>query len=234
MQRRLRLFPLNAALFPGTALSLHIFEPRYRQMIEECMTAGEGFGVVLIADGAEAWDPNVRPHEVGTIAEIVEVTALPFERYYVSAIGGLRFRILAIVSREPYLLADVEMVAETKPKAGMAATASNVRHLFSEYQTLLSEFSGTKVEVDLPADPCAFSYVVADGLQVSQAVKQHFLEMDDATHRLDSERSFLERVLPQLRKLLKRRRTLLAKHRPQDQGFRGRQEKFYGKSFSLN
>ncbi len=90
---RLRLFPLNTVLFPGAALNLHVFEDRYRKMIAECLDAGEAFGVVLIRDGEEAGDPGVTPHEVGTTAEIADVTLLPAGRYYISTTGGRRFRI---------------------------------------------------------------------------------------------------------------------------------------------
>ena len=62
-------------------------------MINECLEAGEGFGVALIAEGAEAGDPNVMPHDIGSIAEIVDVQPLPFGRYYISTIGRQRFRI---------------------------------------------------------------------------------------------------------------------------------------------
>src|SRR5246127_4713801 len=110
MSRRLRLFPLNAVLFPGAVLNLHIFEPRYKQLINECLESGEGFGVALIAEGAEAGDPNVTPHEIGSIAEIVDVQPLPFGRYFISTIGRERFRIVDVVSREPYLTADVETI----------------------------------------------------------------------------------------------------------------------------
>jgi Lon protease-like protein len=84
---RLRLFPLNAVLFPGTSLNLHVFEARYKQMVRECLDANEGFGVVLIRDGSETGDANVEPHDVGTVARIAEVTQLPFGRYYLSTIG---------------------------------------------------------------------------------------------------------------------------------------------------
>ncbi len=83
MGRRLRLFPLNSVLFPGAVLNLHIFEPRYKQMINECLESGEGFGVALIAEGAEAGDTNVLPHNVGSIAEILDVQPLPFGRYFI-------------------------------------------------------------------------------------------------------------------------------------------------------
>ena len=112
MGRQLRLFPLNSVLFPGAVLNLHIFEPRYKQMITECLESGEGFGVALIADGSEAGDPNVQPHEIGSVAEIVDVQPLPFGRYYISTVGRDRFRINEVISREPYIVADVEIIEE--------------------------------------------------------------------------------------------------------------------------
>src|SRR5579884_3073593 len=110
MSSRLRLFPLNAVLFPGSVLNLHVFEPRYKQMISECLESGETFGVVLIREGKEAGDPSVEPHQIGSIAEIVEVTRLPFGRMYISTIGRDRFRIQRIVGRDPYLTVEVEIL----------------------------------------------------------------------------------------------------------------------------
>src|SRR6202035_1120697 len=107
---RLRLFPLNTVLFPGAVLNLHVFEERYRRMIAECLDTNEAFGVVLIRDGQEAGDPDAMPHEVGTTAEISEVTPLPAGRYYTSTPGGRRSRIERIVSREPYLTAEVQFL----------------------------------------------------------------------------------------------------------------------------
>src|ERR1700744_3184074 len=119
---RLRMFPLNMVLFPGAVLNLHIFEPRYRQLVAECLDTKEAFGVVVIREGDEAGDPDVQPHSIGTTAEIADVTPLPSGRYYLSSTGGKRFRIVEIVSREPYLLWDVE-VLEKAPAAEVA-----VRH----------------------------------------------------------------------------------------------------------
>ena len=67
---RLRLFPLNTVLFPGAVLNLHVFEPRYKQLVSECLEEGAPFGVSLIREGDEAGDPAVSPYEVGTTAEI--------------------------------------------------------------------------------------------------------------------------------------------------------------------
>lgn len=238
MSRRLRLFPLNAVLFPGAVLNLHIFEPRYKQMIHECLESGDAFGVALIAEGTEAGDPNVEPHDVGSVAEIVDVQPLPFGRYFISTIGRERFRIEKIVSREPYLLVDVEMINDERvpPAEDVAHLLPAVRALFDEYRTMLVEFSGQDDTVELPDDALGTSFLVGDALQVAEPIKQRLLELNDTTSRLQAEREFLERLLPQLRRLMERRRTELEARREAGESDEHRhvQEKFFGKYFSLN
>ncbi len=237
MSARLRLFPLNAVLFPGAVLNLHIFEPRYKQMINECLEDGEGFGVALIAEGAEAGDPNVRPHDVGSIAEIVDVQPLPFGRYFISAIGRRRFRVREILSREPYLIVDAEMLEDdVRIDEESTNLALRVRALFVEYVEMLVEFSGQETTVDIPNDAQGTSFLVGDALQVAEAIKQRLLELNDTKMRLLAEIDFLERLLPQLRRLVERRRKELEarKGRGEDVSYRADQERYFGKFFSAN
>lgn len=239
MTRRLRLFPLNAVLFPGAVLNLHVFEPRYKQLINECLESGEGFGVALIAEGAEAGDPNVMPHDIGSVAEIVDVQPLPFGRYFISTIGRERFRIEQIVSREPYLVVEAETVEEDDAEDEEADDLLfAVRDLFEQYLNIIVEFSGQETSVELPADAQGTSFLVGDSLQVAEAVKQRLLELNDTKTRLRAERDFLERLLPQLRRLLERRREELARRaesgEEEDDAFKAAQEKFFGKAFSQN
>jgi Lon protease-like protein len=236
MLRRLRLFPLNAVLFPGAVLNLHIFEARYKQMINECLETGEGFGVALIAEGAEAGDPNVTPHDVGSIAEIVEVQSLPFDRYFISTVGRQRFRISEIVSREPYLTVDADVIEDEPEDDETAPLGESVRSLFLEYLKLVVEFSGNDATLQLPDDPAATSFLIGDTLQIADAVKQRLLELDSAKKRLLAERDFLQRMLPELRRLLERRRVELEarRERGEDLEYRPHQEKFFGKYFSPN
>ncbi len=238
MTRRLRLFPLNAVLFPGAVLNLHIFEPRYKQLINECLESGEGFGVALIAEGAEAGDPNVQPHDIGSVAEIVDVQPLPFGRYFISTIGRERFRIEQIVSREPYLVVDVETVEEDDADDDEADDLLlAVRDLFEQYLDIIVEFSGQETSVELPSDAQGTSFLIGDSLQVAEAVKQRLLELNDTKTRLRAERDFLERLLPQLRRLLERRREELARRADsgeEEDTFRAAQEKYFGKAFSQN
>jgi Lon protease-like protein len=234
----LRLFPLNTVLFPGAVLNLHVFEERYRRMIAECLDANEAFGVVLIRDGQEAGDPDVMPHDVGTTAEISEVTPLPAGCYYISTTGGRRFRIERIVSREPYLMAQVEFLddAENDEDARASELTHRVLREFREYVRLLVAFSGNASEVDVPHDPVDASYVVGDALQVADALKQRLLELRTAEARLAAELGFLRRLLPQLRSLLERKKQQESVVRDDAPGgeFRTHQERFFGKHFSMN
>jgi len=236
---RLRLFPLNTVLFPGAVLNLHVFEERYRRLIAECLDANEAFGVVLIRDGDEAGDPDVVPHEIGTTAEISEVTPLPAGRYYISTTGGRRFRIERIVSREPYLLADVEFLDENDdddPEARASDLTHRVLREFREYAKLLVAFSGNEESVDVPHDPVDASYVVGDALQVADSLKQRLLELRTAEARLAAELGFLRRLLPQLRSLIERKKKQdrVVRDDAPGGGFRKHQEAFFGKHFSLN
>jgi Lon protease-like protein len=234
---RLRMFPLNTVLFPGAALNLHIFEPRYRQMIAECLDANEAFGVVLIREGDEAGDPDVQPHGIGTTAEIADVTPLPSGRYYLSSNGGRRFRINEIVSREPYLVCEVEFLEESPSNpAAIERLTAEIRNEFREYLSLIVEFSGSPTDVTIPDDPVRASYAIGEALQVADTLKQQLLELSSAEERLDAELGFLRRLLPQLRSLLERKKE---RETPESSaapggGFRTHQEKFFGKHFSNN
>ena len=234
---RLRMFPLNTVLFPGAALNLHIFEPRYRRLVAECLDTKEAFGVVLIREGDEAGDPDVQPHHIGTTAEIADVTPLPSGRYYLSSTGGRRFRINEVVSREPYLLCDVEFLDEEPGDTGaIDRLTGEIENEFREYLKLIVEFSGNASDVALPEDPVRASYVIGEALQVADALKQQLLELSSAEERLDAELGFLRRLLPQLRSLLERKKE---REEPESSAapggeFRTRQEKFFGKHFSDN
>lgn len=233
--RRLRLFPLNAVLFPGAVLNLHVFEPRYKQLIGECIEHGESFGVVLIREGEEAGDPSVEPHQIGSIAEIVSVTPLPFERYYVSTIGRRRFRIRHIVDREPFLIVDAEILDEEPVAEGtLRDLRDRVRLAFLEYAGLISQLSGQQAVLDLPIDPATTSFLIGDALQVADGIKQRLLEIDSTEQRLTLELAFLRRLLPQLRALLERRAAEIEMHGDRPEPHRAEQERYFGKHFSLN
>lgn len=88
-----------------------MFEPRYRQLVQE----GRDFGVVLIREGREVGDvPEV--HDVGTLASLQRIDALPDGRFNVLAVGVSRFRVARLHPPQPYLLADVDLLPDRAPE----------------------------------------------------------------------------------------------------------------------
>lgn len=234
----LKLFPLNAVLFPGASLNLHVYEPRYMEMMSECLAKGEAFGVALIQAGEEAGDPEVVPHNVGTIANIVDITPLEHGRIFVATVGDRRFRIERIVSRDPYLLAEVTYLDDDAyNEIALIELDAETRAKYREYRRLLVAFSVYNNELELPSDGSEASFLVADALQVADSVKQRLLELTDLRERFNLELSILRRLLPQLESMIERRREIQLrreKESPIDAAFRSDQERYFGKYFSVN
>ena len=116
----LRLFPLRTVLFPGMPLSIQIFEPRYHQLLAECLEADEPFGVALIRTGAEAGDSETTPYEIGTTAQIESASPVGGGRVIVRVTGGRRFGILSQHHDRPFLTADVEYPVDEAVEASPA------------------------------------------------------------------------------------------------------------------
>ncbi|NLE79040.1 MAG: ATP-dependent protease, partial [Rhodococcus sp.] len=90
----LPMFPLGSAVLPGDKLPLHVFEPRYRDLVHDCLAAPEPrFGVVLIARGSEVGGGDVR-HDVGTIAHIDTHAAIGDGRFELLCRGADRIRVI--------------------------------------------------------------------------------------------------------------------------------------------
>lgn len=114
------LFPLpNAVLFPGIVLPFHIFEPRYRKMVEDTLEDRHLIGLSLLKPGWEA-EARGRPgiHAVGCVGRIGDLSRLPDGRFNLSLFGLRRFRITEEIPSEPYRRALVEWLPETPAAAG--------------------------------------------------------------------------------------------------------------------
>ena len=86
------MFPLGTVLVPGAMLPLHVFEPRYRALVADCIAGEPEFGVVLIERGSEVGGGDAR-FDVGTRARIVQIAELPDGRYALSTVGLRRIRV---------------------------------------------------------------------------------------------------------------------------------------------
>jgi len=169
----LSLFPLNTVLFPGQLLPLHIFEPRYKQMIGECIQHGRPFGVVLIRSGEEV-GAEAEPHEVGTTAHIVQVEHTTDERMNILCVGSARFRIAETFHDKPYLTGQIELWP-WEPFAAGSADVDRVQRQLDRYVQILAEMTDSKLEVELPSEPAALANVAASVLQIDSAEKQRLL-----------------------------------------------------------
>lgn len=189
----LSLFPLNTVLFPGQLLPLHIFEPRYKQMIGECIQHGRPFGVVLIRSGEEV-GATVEAYDVGTTAHIVQVERLGEERMNILCVGNARFRIRQTFHDRPYLYGDVDLWP-WEPYAAERVEIDRVRHQLDRYVQRLAEMTDSKLEVDLPTDPAALANIAASILQVDGAEKQLLLITPTIGDLLQGASALLQREL---------------------------------------
>src|SRR3954452_6160856 len=114
------MFPLGSVLLPGAVLPLHVFEPRYRALVADCLAADEHeFGVVLIDRGQEVGGGDVR-RVAGTVARMIQVAQLDGGRFAVVAVGTRRIRVEQWLPDEPYPRADVGDWADDESGSGDA------------------------------------------------------------------------------------------------------------------
>ncbi len=170
----LALFPLNTVLFPGQLLPLYIFEPRYKQMIGECIQHGRPFGVVLIRSGEEVGDDQSEPYDVGTTAHIVQVEHTAEQRMNILCVGNARFRITEMFHDKPYLYGQVELWP-WEPFAAGSVDIERVQRQLDRYVQTLAEMTDSKLEIELPHEPAALAHIAASVLQIDSAEKQRLL-----------------------------------------------------------
>jgi Lon protease-like protein len=196
------LFPLDVVLFPGTALPLHIFEPRYRQMIADCVREDLPIGIVLARPESEYLQEV--PYSIGTMAEIRNLDRLPDGRYTLIAVGTRRFRIISQHHQKPYLSALVEPIEDVaEPTSTLLLPMGQASTLFNKYLDMLLEaVNEDDLEMGLPEEPESLSYCVAYFLDIQNEAKQRLLELTSTHERLEEEIAILRREVPFMRKIL--------------------------------
>jgi len=184
----LPLFPLNSVLFPGATLPLHIFEERYKKMVNLCLESNSPFGVLLIRSGSEVGEA-AEPFEIGTTARIVRVQHLDAGRMNLICLGEQRFRLSRHVSETPYLVGDVEPL-QSIDGDGQEVTdvADTVAALFAEYHRLYLAVSNQWTrQIGMPGAPGELADFVASRMAVDPLTKQRLLEELSVRRRLEME-----------------------------------------------
>ncbi|HEX2714604.1 MAG TPA: LON peptidase substrate-binding domain-containing protein [Candidatus Acidoferrales bacterium] len=184
---RIPLFPLEVVLFPGAALPLHIFEPRYKQMVRHCMDEDEVFGVVL------ARSEGIAP--AGCTAEIVQIVKKYEDgRMDILTAGQRIYHVVEVFDDKPYLEGAVEY-PEDQPGPGNEETQKKLLVLYEQCHTVVYGRSPTSPQMQAGA---SLAYQIASELPLDLDFKQELLELRAESERQDALLERLTEWLPQL------------------------------------
>ncbi len=191
MQQQLPIFPLNAVVFPGVTLPLHVFEDRYRSLVHHLLTISDKperiFGVVAIREGYEVGTHGVQSvHRVGCVVQLTSIDPYPDGRFDIEVVGRRRLRLEGLDTSGSFLVGDVETVDDAgSPGAEVVAEAALTRETFEEYRRRLSALRGGDVlDGDLPRDPEFLSYSLAATCLLTLQERQTLLEASNPLDRL--------------------------------------------------
>src|SRR3954451_16462503 len=180
------MFPLGTVLLPGMVLPLHVFEPRYQQLVRECLDAApHEFGVVLIDRGSEVGGGDTRS-AIGVVAEMVQGVALEGNRFALVTVGPRRVRIVDWLPDDPYPRADVQDWPDgdaTCSPERLSATAARARRCAG-----LAVEMGDRAMVpegELTGDLSADSFILAGISPLGPADQYTVLCATNPSQRLD-------------------------------------------------
>ncbi len=186
--RELPLFPLpELVLFPGRRLPLHIFELRYRMLMNTILQGDRRFGVLMIdpATGEIA--------KIGCCAEIIHYQRMPDDRMKIMTLGQQRFRVLNYVRETPYRVGLVEWIEDAPAEESLEPLATEVDRLLRDVVRLSAKLTSQDIDFpdSIPELPLELSYWVASTLQGVSVEQQALLEMQNTLTRLEREAEIL-------------------------------------------
>jgi Lon protease-like protein len=176
------LFPLELVLLPTERVPLHIFEPRYKELVGECLREGRDFGLLLE-------DEHGR-REIGTLAGVVEVLQMFDDgRMNVVVEGRERFRLVELTDGRSFLTGDVEPVDDDDdPPAD--TDVERAHELFRELVDV------AEADVDEPDEIAgALSFELAARIDFGHELKQELLELTSERKRLRRLVELIERAI---------------------------------------
>jgi Lon protease-like protein len=181
------LFPLNVVLMPGTSLPLHIFEERYKQMVNECLDSETEFGMVLAdEDGTRG---------VGCTARIVELVQR-FEdgRMVILVEGSRRFKLNNIMTGKPYYVGDVDYL-EDGPDDDVSSLAEECVALLERVVEAATEGS---VDIEIEPPYRNLSFAIAGRIEFDLETRQQILELPTEKGRLEKVKELLTEAADRL------------------------------------
>jgi ATP-dependent Lon protease len=196
--RELPLFPLPVVLFPGMPMPLHIFEPRYQQMLSDIRAGDNLFGLSYFDASASEKDIPPTGH-VGCVAEITETQGLPDGRSNVLAVGVIRYEVENYIERDdPYMVVHVNFFEDDEDNSqSLRASAREVATVFMRVANairVINDERGNLPDIT-ETEPQKLSFLVAAAMELELDTKQELLELRSTAERLDRLRDRLARVV---------------------------------------
>ena len=186
---RIPLFPLNVVLLPGADLPLHIFEPRYREMVKSCLKEKSEFGMLLSLPKGVA--------RVGCTAEILDVVKRYGDgRMDILTAGRAPFRVVELITEDPLLEGQVDYLEDRETPANPRVQRELIE-LFEACHTLIFDDYPKNLQV---ASPDELSYLVAATLPMDLLWKQQILELRSEADRQERLVAYLREWAPHLQK----------------------------------
>lgn len=185
----LPLFPLEIVIFPGAPLPLHIFEPRYKEMIGECLSEKRPFGMVRAKENALS--------AIGCSARIINVIKKYEDgRMDISAEGAQRFEIIQVNQERTFLQAEVAFF-DDEPSIVSKTAADTVIQLHEQLFAVM----GQTIEVE--RDAAYLSFRLAQDLPVDLDFKQTLLEMKSESERIEILTEYYQATIPKIENSLR-------------------------------
>jgi len=195
------LFPLPLVLFPQVVVPLHIFEERYRLMINRCIEESSTFGIVLIPPGTSV-ESESTIRVVGVTARVIQFDRIEDGRINIMAAGETRFRILQFNGNNPYWTANVEFFEDDREsEEALQESYNDVVRLYRELHQLVAQLRGMSIvddEIKIPVSPATLSHMVGFVLDLDMESKQALLEMTSIEGRLKTLTVHLEEATQRL------------------------------------
>ncbi len=193
--KQLALFPLPLVLLPHEVLPLHIFEPRYREMLKDIEDERNLFGISFF-EPKDSFSDRPEIGSIGCVAEVREVQTMEDERSNILTAGVIRYKLLDYVDvGKPYLMAEVEFFEDVEEdEVVLTKTADEIFALFERIAKAAFDLSGSRgrfPEIQ-KSDPERLSFVVTAAFSLDNELKYALLETESTIERFGKLRGILK------------------------------------------
>jgi ATP-dependent Lon protease len=188
------IFPLPLVMFPSMELPLHIFEPRYKKMIEDIVYGDGTFGILRTEESSRSLA------ETGCLAKLTSITSMPDGRMNIIVQGLKRFSVQELVDGKPYKQGRITPHDEIQPGVNSLMLAADLKKILNDVTRLSSKLHGHDSQIleDCPDDPIELSYWIPARLYGSPSEQQRILNMASVSERLEAEHMLLDALRKQL------------------------------------